>query len=116
MDPDFFEASIWRPIVERAGLKGTRFHDLRHFFASQLIANCETATYVRDQMDHSSIHTTFDTYGHLFPGCGKEAGARYERSMETEPQLTVLQRVAREIRIGMSSRLPAELRKSLAIC
>jgi integrase len=80
--PDDFEASIWRPIVERAGMAGTRFHDLRHFFASQLIANGETAAYVRDQMGHSSIHVTFDTYGHLFPGRGKEAGDRFEKSME----------------------------------
>ena len=34
IDPDMFEADIWRPIVNRAELKGTRFHDLRHFFAS----------------------------------------------------------------------------------
>ena len=61
---------------------GTRFHDLRHFFASQLIANGETAAYVRDQMGHSSIHVTFDTYGHLFPGRGKEASDRFEISME----------------------------------
>ena len=37
--------------------------------------------YVRDQMGHSSIKVTFDTYGHLFPGRGKEASARYEKSM-----------------------------------
>jgi integrase len=80
--PDDFEASIWRPIVERAGMAGTRFHDLRHFFASQLIANGETAAYVRDQTGHSSIHVTFDTYGHLFPGRGKEASDRFEKSME----------------------------------
>jgi hypothetical protein len=60
---------------------GTRFHDLRHFFASQLIANGETA-YVKDQMGNSSIHVTFDTYGHLFPGRGKEASERFEKSME----------------------------------
>lgn len=35
----------------------------RHFFASQLIAQGETAAYVRDQMGHSSIKVTFDTYG-----------------------------------------------------
>jgi integrase len=58
-----------------------RFHDLRHFFASQLIAQGETAAYVRDQMGHSSSKVTFDTYGHLFPGRGKEASARYEKSM-----------------------------------
>jgi hypothetical protein len=54
---------------------------LTHFFASQLIAQGETAAYVRDQMGHSSIKVTFDTYGHLFPGRGKEASARYEKSM-----------------------------------
>src|SRR5215469_2692608 len=80
--PDNFEANIWHPIVERAGMAGTRFHDLRHFFASQLIANGETAAYVRDQMGHSSIHVTFDTYGHLFPGRGKDASERFEKSME----------------------------------
>jgi hypothetical protein len=32
-------------------------------------------------MGHSSIKVTFDTYGHLFPGRGKEASARYEKSM-----------------------------------
>jgi hypothetical protein len=63
-------------------MTGTRFHDLRHFFASQLIANGETAAYIRDQMGHSSIHVTFDTYGHLFSGRGKDAGERFEKSME----------------------------------
>jgi len=82
IDPDKFDAEIWRPIAEKAGMPATRFHDLRHFFASQLIANGETAAYVRDQMGHSSIKVTFDTYGHLFPGRGKEASGRYERAME----------------------------------
>jgi len=46
IDPDRFETDIWQPIVNQTGLKGTRFHDLRHFLASQLIANGETAAYV----------------------------------------------------------------------
>ena len=82
IDPDKFDLEIWKPIVEKAKLPGTRFHDLRHFFASQLIANGETAAYVRDQMGHSSIKVTFDTYGHLFPGRGHEARGRYEKAME----------------------------------
>jgi integrase len=90
IDPDKFDAEIWKPVATRAGLPGTRFHDLRHFFASQLIANGETAAFVRDQMGHSSIQVTFDTSGHLFPGRGKEASGRYEKAMEqargkTEP-------------------------------
>jgi integrase len=81
IDPDKFDADIWAPITKQAGMSGTRFHDLRHFFASQLIANGETAAYVRDQLGHSSIQVTFDTYGHLFPGSGRDASRRLEDSM-----------------------------------
>jgi integrase len=81
IDPDRFETGIWQPIVEQAELAGTRFRDLRHFLASQLIANGETAACVRDQMGHSSIHVTFDTYG-LFPGRVREASDRYEKSID----------------------------------
>jgi len=77
-----FDLEVWKPITERAGMAGTRFHDLRHFFASQLIGQGETAAYVRDQMGHSSIKVTFDTYGHLFPGRGKEASSKYEKAMQ----------------------------------
>jgi len=83
IDPDLFDAEIWKPVTTKAKLAGTRFHDLRHFFASQLIANGESAVYVRDQMGHSSIKVTFDTYGHLFPGQGKQASGRYEKAMES---------------------------------
>ena len=81
LDPDRFDAEVWTPIVDLAGMKGTRFHDLRHFFASQSIANGETAAFVRDQMGHSSIQITFDTYGHLFPEKTTESSKRFEESM-----------------------------------
>jgi integrase len=48
IDPDKFDLEIWKPITEGAGMEGTRFHDLRHFFASQLIGQGESAVYVRD--------------------------------------------------------------------
>jgi integrase len=57
IDPDKFDLELWKPIAEKAGMAGTRFHDLRHFFAGQLIAQGETAAYVRDQMGHSSIRS-----------------------------------------------------------
>jgi integrase len=86
IDPDMFDAEVWKPIAVKAQMASTRYHDLRHFFASQLIANGETAAYVRDQMGHSSIKVTFDTYGHLFPGRGKEASDRYEKAMQDARQ------------------------------
>ena len=33
-------------------------------------------------MGHSGIKVTFDTYGHLFPGAGREAASRFDDSMK----------------------------------
>ena len=52
-----------------------------HFFASQLIAQSKSAAYVRDQMGHSGIKVTFDTYGHVSPDLGKKTSARHKRTM-----------------------------------
>src|SRR5439155_7168178 len=57
IDPDYFDASIFAPVAERAKLK-LRFHDLRHFFTSMLIDQGESAKYVCDQLGHSSIQVT----------------------------------------------------------
>jgi len=56
------------PSVEAAGLRHIRFHDLRHTFGSLLIQRGASLVYVKDQMGHSSIQVTVDTYGHLIPG------------------------------------------------
>jgi integrase len=50
MDPDFFDEFIFGRISAHGGLPNIRFHDLRHFFASMLIAQGESAKYVCDQM------------------------------------------------------------------
>ena len=46
-----------------------------------LIDQGESAKYVCDQMGHSSIQVTFDTYGHLFPQAKQEAARRLQSSM-----------------------------------
>jgi integrase len=62
----------------KAKIVGFRFHDLRHSFASWLIGNGESLAYVRDQMGHSSIQITVDTYGHLIPGANRQAVNRLD--------------------------------------
>ncbi len=42
--------------------------DLRHTFGSLLIQDGASLAYVKDQMGHSSIQITVDTYAHLIPG------------------------------------------------
>ncbi len=50
----------------RAGLE-YRFHDLRHHFASLLIAGGCSVKVVQKTLGHASARETLDTYGHLFP-------------------------------------------------
>ena len=75
------------------------------FFASHLIANQELANYVKEQMGHSSIKVTFDTYGHLFPGRGREASQRYERSMEQARKRSEKQGVSKDVSKGSEQEL-----------
>lgn len=52
----------------KAGLTNDfRFHDLRHYFASPLIASGLDVKVVQASLRHASAKTTLDTYGHLWP-------------------------------------------------
>jgi integrase len=55
------------PCLDRAGLRRFRFHDRRHTFGSLLIRDGASPAYAKDQMGHSSIQVTVDTYGRLIP-------------------------------------------------
>src|SRR5215218_7081746 len=49
------------------GLSGVKLHDLRHFYASGLIAaGCDVVT-VQGALGHASATTTLNTYSHLWP-------------------------------------------------
>jgi integrase len=46
---------------------GFRFHDLRHYFASLLIASGTDVKTAQARLRHASAKTTLGTYGHLWP-------------------------------------------------
>jgi integrase len=46
---------------------GTRFHDLRHYYAGLLIRHAESVKVVQARLGHSSAGETLDTYSHLWP-------------------------------------------------
>ena len=50
------------------GIRRFWFHALRHTFGSLLTQNGASLNHVKEQMGHSSIQITVDTYGHLIPG------------------------------------------------
>lgn len=57
----------WRKTLRDAGLSGVKLHDLRHFYASGLIAaGCDVVT-VQRSLGHSKATTTLNTYAHLWP-------------------------------------------------
>ena len=42
-------------------------HDLRHFYASRLIAANLNPKVIQARLGHATITETMDTYGHMFP-------------------------------------------------
>jgi len=68
LDPDNLYHRLFLPVLAKAGIRRVRLHDLRHTFGSLLIQNGASIVYVKEQMGHSSIQVTVDTYGHLIPG------------------------------------------------
>jgi len=57
----------WRQARAAAGFPGVRLHDLRHFFASGLIAaGCDVVT-VQRALGHATANVTLSTYSHLWP-------------------------------------------------
>src|SRR5699024_2907266 len=57
----------WNTLIKSTTIEGITLHDLRHFFASGLIASgCDVVT-VQRAMGHSSASITLNTYSPLWP-------------------------------------------------
>ena len=62
-------------IAKRAGLKGVRFHDLRHTFASLMLLRGAKPKVISESLGHSSVAFTMDTYSHIIEGMQEDAMA-----------------------------------------
>jgi integrase len=59
---------LFRAAVQEAGLpRGTSSHDLRHHFASVLLAAGESVVAVAERLGHENASLVLSTYGHLMP-------------------------------------------------
>jgi integrase len=59
----------WKPAAAAMGLPhGKGPHQLRHFYASLLIAAGLSVPEVQERMGHASAQETLETYAHLWPG------------------------------------------------
>jgi integrase len=65
---EYYGTRIFAPAVRRAGLPtGTTSHDLRHHFASVLLAAGESVVAVAERLGHEDATLVPKTYGHLMP-------------------------------------------------
>lgn len=80
---------VFNKLLTDAKLRRVRFHDLRHSFATSLIEQGDSLTYVRDQMGHSSIKVTVDTYGHLVPGGNRQAVDKLDERVKVNAEKEV---------------------------
>jgi integrase len=60
-------AHSWQSAVEATGLDGVTPHDLRHHYASVLLAGRESVVTVAARLGHASPTVTLNTYAHLMP-------------------------------------------------
>ena len=58
---------------ERAELHEMIFHDLRHTYASLLIAANVQPMVVAEQLGHTDARLVLQRYGHLYPGAAAQA-------------------------------------------
>jgi integrase len=85
---------VWRPLLDRAGVRHVRVHDARHTYASLMLRRGVPVVYVSRQLGHSSIAVTVDLYGHFVPGADRhhvEGLADAIETAETRPDATQTQ-------------------------
>lgn len=77
-DPGNFVRREFKPALDRASLPAFRFHDLRHFAVSALIAEGADIKLLQAIAGHASATVTLDTYGHLMTERVSEAARLYD--------------------------------------
>ncbi|MFF1875725.1 tyrosine-type recombinase/integrase, partial [Kitasatospora herbaricolor] len=65
--------------------EGFRIHDLRHYYASLLIAAGLDIKTVQARLRHASAKTTLDTYGHMWPDKDESARAAVSAAFADRP-------------------------------
>lgn len=68
-------------LIQRAGVRRIRFHDLRHTCASLLLAQGVPPRVVMDVLGHSQFSITMDLYSHVMPTALREAADAIDRAL-----------------------------------
>ena len=71
VDIDNLRKRVFYKALEKAGLRRITLHDFRHTYATLRIMKGDNIKDVSEQLGHSSIKITLDTYTHWIPGTKK---------------------------------------------
>jgi integrase len=68
IDKNNWRRRVFNKVLEKAGLRKIRIHDLRHTYATLRVGKGDNIADVSGQLGHHSIKLTLDIYYHHVPG------------------------------------------------
>jgi integrase len=88
---------------------------LRHTFGRLLIQDGASLAYVKEQMNHSSIQITVDTYGHLIPGADISRVDRLDSKITPQQSAAEAQPAQENVRVPNAA-APTATNHNAACC
>lgn len=74
--------SSFASLVRRTEIPKTRFHDLRHTHATQLLKEGVHPKVAQERLGHSSIAVTLDLYSHVMPGMQEDTATKVDTALK----------------------------------
>jgi integrase len=74
----------WVRILAAKKLPRIRFHDLRHGYATHMLAENVHPKIVQERLGHSKIGITLDLYSRVMPGMQDDAVAKYDAALKAK--------------------------------
>ena len=72
-------------VAKKIGVDAARLHDLRHTFATLSLQNGDNLKVVSENLGHSNISTTANTYAHVTSEMRRESAERMENLIQSIP-------------------------------
>jgi integrase len=78
-----FLRDVYAPVLKKANLSGIRFHDWRHYHASQLVELGTSAKVVQERIGHADVGTTLRFYVHPRQEAHKAAADQFDAAFRS---------------------------------
>lgn len=73
----------FKRIVTMIGIPNTRFHDLRHTYATNALKMGDSIKVVSENLGHSTVAFTLNVYGHVTPQMKQDSADRMQRLIDS---------------------------------